>query len=334
MGVNIMKSQDIFILLKLVSIAQQAGLYNVRKEDLDVGDKQAGQGWKIEDRPVNLVVGHSALADACSCRGLEASTGVSKSEVNASINRSIAIGMAKLDRKSKLPKVNVSALLEFIVHGIKYVFPANPSAIVRGIPTSFAAPVLKGKIMTAGEFICVWPDAEGSEKGQSVQPLYKTVPMAVKKDPRLYSFLALIDAIRGGGARESEIAKKELAIRLMLVNGLEVNNLMKDNDNHVIDGTLVVPREALKKLARRYHIKRLALFGSAARGELMPHSDIDLLVEFESGSAPSLGGMVKLQDDFVHLFGGRKVDVATSSILNNPYRRRTIERDMKEIYAA
>ncbi len=120
----------------------------------------------------------------------------------------MSVGMAKLDRKSKLPKTNIRALLEFIVHGIKYVFPANPSAIVRGIPTSIAAPVLKGKLMTAGEYIYVWPDALGNEKGQSVVPLYKTVPMAVKKDPRLYEFLALVDAIRLGAGRA--FAAKEL----------------------------------------------------------------------------------------------------------------------------
>jgi len=205
-----MKSQDIFILLKLVSLEQQAGLYNIRKENLDSESKLEREGWKIEDRPIYPVAGDSALADACSSRGLETSTGVSKSEVNTSINRSIAIGMAKLDRKSKLPKANVNALLEFIVHGIKYVFPANPSAIVRGIPTSFAASVLKGKLMTAGEFIYVWPDAEGNDKGQSVQPLYKTVPMAVKNDPRLYGFLALIDAIRLGQSRERSFAAKQL----------------------------------------------------------------------------------------------------------------------------
>ena len=118
--------------------------------------------------------------------------------------------MAKLDRKTNLPKANISALIEFLVHGIKYVFPAKPSAIVRGIPTSIAAPVLKGKLMTAGEYICVWPDVMGKEMGQSVNPLYKTVPMAVKKDPRLYSYLALVDAIRVGHSRESALAAKEL----------------------------------------------------------------------------------------------------------------------------
>ncbi len=205
-----MKSQDIFILLKLISLEQQADLYNSRKDVLYNDGKHRREGWKIEDQPINLPADNSVLADACSSRGLEASTGVSKSEVNASINRSIAIGMARLDRKSKLPKANANALLEFIVHGIKYVFPANPSAIVRGIPTSFAAPVLKGKLMTAGEFIYVWPDAEGDDKGQSVQPLYKTVPMAVKNDQRLYGFLALIDAIRLGQSRERNLAAKQL----------------------------------------------------------------------------------------------------------------------------
>jgi predicted nucleotidyltransferase len=44
--------------------------------------------------------------------------------------------------------------------------------------------------------------------------------------------------------------------------------------------------------------------------------------------------MVEIQDAFSVLFGGRKVDVATPSILNNPYRRRAIEKDMEELYAA
>jgi predicted nucleotidyltransferase len=95
-----------------------------------------------------------------------------------------------------------------------------------------------------------------------------------------------------------------------------------------------VPVAAVAELARQYHIRRLTLFGSAARGELTPESDIDLIVEFESGKAPSLGGLVDMQDAFSSLFGGRKVDLATPSILNNPYRRRAIEKDMEVLYAA
>ena len=110
--------------------------------------------------------------------------------------------------------------------------------------------------------------------------------------------------------------------------------LLYDKDYILIAGVPTVSRTALKKLVANYHIRRLDLFGSAVRGELKADSDIDLLVDFEKGKAPSLGGLVKLQEDFSTLFGGRKVDVATPSILNNPYRRQAIKKDMQELYAA
>ena len=99
-------------------------------------------------------------------------------------------------------------------------------------------------------------------------------------------------------------------------------------------GLSPIPRMVLAELARRYHIKRMSLFGSAARGEMTASSDIDLLVEFEQGNAPSLGGITALKNVFGSLFEGRKVDIVTSAILNNPYRRREIERDMELLYAA
>lgn len=109
---------------------------------------------------------------------------------------------------------------------------------------------------------------------------------------------------------------------------------VRKKDDLSILSKLGVSQDALMVLIRRYHIKRLVLFGSAARGELLPSSDIDLLVEFEPGRSPSLGGMTVINDAFSILFGGRKIDLATPSILNNPYRRRAIEKDMEELYAA
>ena len=107
-----------------------------------------------------------------------------------------------------------------------------------------------------------------------------------------------------------------------------------DPDTLVVGGEIAVSRSDLQDLINRYHITRLNVFGSAARGELGPESDIDLLVEFEKNHSPSMGGMVEIQDAFEKLFAGRKVDVATLSILNNPYRKREIEKDMEELYAA
>lgn len=185
---QIMKSQDIFILLKLVSLNQQ--------ELSSDGDD------------------NGLFVDCYSARGLAVVLGVSKTEVNASINRSISVGMAVIDRKSNNPKANRKALLEFIIYGLKYVFPAQPMEISRGVPTAFAAPVLQGELMSAGEYIYVWPDAEGKAKGQSIKPLFKSVPVAVQKDPLLYEYLALVDAIRLGNPREAKVAISGLKERL------------------------------------------------------------------------------------------------------------------------
>ena len=215
-----MKSQDIFLLLKLVSLQQQENKSRITY--LSEKDSPAKwEGWEIGDedvafqRELKLLV-PQAFAARYTARGLESETGVSKSEVNLSLKRSIKVGLAKLDRKTNIPRANTKALTEFIVYGLKYVFPAQVSELSRGIPTSFAAPVLQGKIMSAGETIYIWPDARGSNKGQAVQPLYKTVPKAVKSDPYLYEYLALIDAIRLGNAREAGVAIDELQSKLRI----------------------------------------------------------------------------------------------------------------------
>lgn len=100
-----------------------------------------------------------------------------------------------------------------------------------------------------------------------------------------------------------------------------------------IGADIVVSRMEFEALLRSHHVTRLALFGSAARAEMQANSDVDLLVEFEEGKKPSLGGMVLLRDELTALLG-RPVDLATSAILRNPYRRRSILRDLEELYAA
>jgi predicted nucleotidyltransferase len=95
-----------------------------------------------------------------------------------------------------------------------------------------------------------------------------------------------------------------------------------------------VSRARLAALCRKYHVRRLGLFGSAARGELTPESDIDLLVEFEAGKAPSLWAQPEMRDAFGAIFGGRRVDLVPPEVLENPYRRKSILRDLKVLYEA
>lgn len=74
------------------------------------------------------------------------------------------------------------------------------------------------------------------------------------------------------------------------------------------------------------------MFGSAATGNSHPDSDVDLLVEFVPGEAPSGFALVDMQDELAQAFGGRRIDLAFPSVLNNPWRRRAIEPQLLTIY--
>jgi len=87
-------------------------------------------------------------------------------------------------------------------------------------------------------------------------------------------------------------------------------------------------------LCRKYGVRKLSVFGSAARGELGPKSDVDLMVEFDPGSKTSLWDYPAMQDDFSALFDHRKVEFASPDILRNPFRRKTILPDLKTLYEA
>lgn len=261
---------------------------------------------------------------------LASELGMSPSEVHAASKRALAAGLAVKAGENILP--NTRNLEEFLLHGIQYVFIPERGEMNRGMPTAHAAEPMATYRVTDNEPPPVWPESDGELRGESFLPLYKSAPKAARNDPRLYELLALVDAIRGGRAREREIAKKELKKQLAKARHKMERGIVA-HETISATGVLDYSQEDLLQLVKRYHIRHLSLFGSAARGELGPDSDIDLLVEFEEGKEPSLGGMVEIQDAFEALFG-RQVDVATPTILNNPYRRRAIEKDMKELYAA
>ena len=97
---------------------------------------------------------------------------------------------------------------------------------------------------------------------------------------------------------------------------------------------LAIPRKEIAALCRRYGVKKLGLFGSAARGELTPESDIDLMVEFGPASKVTLWDLPKLQDEFSALFGGRRVDLVPPEVMKNPFRRKSILADLRVLYEA
>lgn len=145
--------------------------------------------------------------------------GMSPSEVHASIKRALGSGLALQRDKKIIP--NVRNLEEFLCHGIRYVFVTECGGMTRGTPTAHAAPPLDTVFVPDGEPIPVWPDAEGSARGLSFSPLYKSAPIATKSDSALYELLVLVDAIRGGRARERNYAINELKKRLSAYENTE-----------------------------------------------------------------------------------------------------------------
>jgi hypothetical protein len=134
------------------------------------------------------------------------------SEVHTSFKRAQQSGFVQSSAAGE--RVNKSALLEFLVHGLRYSFPAERGAPARGLPTSYAAEPLSRMVRQGPDSPPVWPSAQGDIHGFSLKPLHKNAAAAAAHDPKLYQLLALVDAVRDGRARERNLAVRELAKRL------------------------------------------------------------------------------------------------------------------------
>ncbi|WP_231403131.1 hypothetical protein [Hymenobacter guriensis] len=134
---------------------------------------------------------------------------ISPSEVSEVMNR---CEFARLIDERRL-SVNRRTLFEFLMHGLPYVFPVRPGAYARGIPTAHSGPPLNEYLVHGSNQAeqYVWPDAEGSHWGLTVEPLYPTVVNAIRHDKELYALLSLTDALRIGRPREKSIAVDLLA---------------------------------------------------------------------------------------------------------------------------
>jgi predicted nucleotidyltransferase len=97
-------------------------------------------------------------------------------------------------------------------------------------------------------------------------------------------------------------------------------------------GNAQVDSRILAEMCRRYHVKELALFGSAVRDEMGPDSDIDILVEFEPGVRV---GLIKFESfvDELESLSGRRIDLVTKRGLK-PWVRPGVLKDARVIYAS
>jgi len=82
-------------------------------------------------------------------------------------------------------------------------------------------------------------------------------------------------------------------------------------------------RDAIADLCRRRHIRTLALFGSALRGDFGPESDVDVLMEFHPGTVVGFT-IFDIEEELSRIFGGRKVDIVNPKYLNRHLRDRIL----------
>ena len=95
---------------------------------------------------------------------------------------------------------------------------------------------------------------------------------------------------------------------------------------------VLIDRVRLAEFCRQNHIRRLAVFGSALREDFGPHSDVDVLVEFEPGRTPGLA-FFSMQDELGRLFN-RVVDLHTPASLSRYFRDQVLSEAEDQYVAA
>lgn len=134
---------------------------------------------------------------------------LSPSEAHAAADRLTQAGLLLADRSEGLIATK-PALRDFVLNGVKYVYPATLGPPTRGMPTAESGPTLREQIISSDDGATVWPLSTGASRGPALCPLYPGAPKAALLDPQLYEILSLIDALRIGPARTRELAVSEV----------------------------------------------------------------------------------------------------------------------------
>ena len=160
-------------------------------------------------RPIDVAVAlRLAEVPEATYEALQRDLRVSKSTAHESVRRLQAAGLLRPESRT----INRLCLLEFLEHGLRYVFPAAVSAPERGVPTAHTAKPLAAAL--DAEDAVVWPSEHGHVLGHGITPLYDRAPELPGHCPSLYELLTLTDALRVGRARERKLALAALRERL------------------------------------------------------------------------------------------------------------------------
>ena len=158
---------------------------------------------------------------------------------------------------------------------------------------------------------------------------------AVLRRARLDAGLTQAELARRAGTAQSAVARYESGAASPSIRTLE-RLLAAAGHRLVLDAQRGTPEQTdlsgarmrrlqrlrpdILRVARRYSITDVRVFGSVARGADTAGSDIDLLVEFEPDAHPTLLDMAQIEIDLSQALGGRKVDLRTPEDLSHYFR--------------
>lgn len=128
------------------------------------------------------------------------------SQVHLAVRRLAAAGLLRPGARS----TNARALHEFLVHGVRFVFPATKGPLAAGVATAYSAPPLSAEVDALD--VLVWPAPlhTAAVQGFSIAPLYRAAHTLVERSPRTYRLLAVTDALRLTDADVRAIASARL----------------------------------------------------------------------------------------------------------------------------
>lgn len=150
-------------------------------------------------------------AESVPVRDLAGQLGFDVAGTHRALRRLAGAGLYSAERR----QVFRGSAEEFLVHAVKFLFPAQWGSEARGVPTAWAAQPLKSELADSSELPPVWPYYKGEVRGLALEPLHPMVVEAAQGDPGLAQRLALVDALRSDDSpRINQLAARLLKERI------------------------------------------------------------------------------------------------------------------------
>jgi len=173
---------------------------------------------KPQDIVISLKLLQSRDGGTPTYAGLAIDLKMSVSEAHAGVRRSLEVGMLRRlpGAPQRMPVPVKTALEEFLISGLKYVWPAKPGPTARGIATCTSWPNIARELdVPEPETPLVWRHPLGTVRGETITPLYPKLPDVCSTDDWLHEWLALVDILRCKTGREASLAANLIRRRLL-----------------------------------------------------------------------------------------------------------------------